>query len=198
MNLYKIHLKKISIYSLLLFTLFACESNKSSEKKDSLATTVEGQSNSAESDSKLNEDIVSLILNGNKGEREKNIGLKLSNVIATEVLVPTDSASNYIAYTQYFNDSEEEFADIQYFHNGDIVTALNMDVYLNKETDVAILFNKLNLKFTDKFGKGAGQDKMKIWKLKNGQDLTLKDVSVKLAPGLQITFAKKGDNTTIE
>jgi hypothetical protein len=198
MNIFRFKQGSILICGFLLTVLLACETKKSSETTDSTgsigAKVGTTESNDINQDNKL----VALILNSNKGEREANIGQSLVALKASETLTATDSTSNSLVYSQYFNDSDEEFVDIQYYHNGEKVTALNMDVYLNKEADVAILYKQLSDKFSKKYGNGAAQNKEIVWKLKTGQNLTLKDVSLKLAPGLQITYSKAGENSTIE
>jgi hypothetical protein len=192
---------KIIINLSIILTIFltSCNTNKSNEN----ATKTDADS-TKEQQVGVNENILSKrnileqILNSDKGERVGNIGKSLKDAFSSEVLPAIDSASNYTAFTQYFNNSEDEFVDIQYFHNGTNVTALNLDVYLNNEADVSLLFDQLNEHFVNKYGKATVKTKENTWKLKSGLELKLKDVSLKLASGLQVTFSKKGEELSLK
>lgn len=186
------------LFFILVFGFQACTSNNSTEVTDSTSIEKGDTITDVIAPSSMSNDLPSLILNSNKGERAQSIGKKLTEALAAETLEPSDSASNFYSFTQYFNNSNDEFVDIQYYHNGEIVKGLNLDIYLNNEADVSLLFEQLAGIFSKKHGKSSKTMRENSWKLKNGLDLVLKDVSVKLAPGLQVRYSKKGDNLDIE
>ena len=188
MNKYRF-IKLISI-SILFIVLEACNTEKSNEDRDSSST--EKNENLIENKGKVtyNNTIADLILQAPDGERLGKIGQKLTQIKASETLAASDSASNFYAYTQYFNNSEDEFVDIQYFHENEIVNRIVFDIFLNNENDVKLLYDELELIYTKKYGKPAKVNKEIAWKMKGGSVLKLNDVSVKLASGLQITLAK--------
>ena len=139
-----------------------------------------------------------ILLNGNGSERAKSLDRKISEILKTEKLEMVDSASNFKGFTQYLHDSDEEFVDIQYYFGGENVSAVNLDVYLNDVTDVKNLMDDLTLIFNEKYGKAKLKDEIYTWKMPDKQQVTMKDVSLKLAPGLQITFSKLGQNLPIQ
>lgn len=187
-----------SLFFIFLLGFQACTTNSSNEVTDTTGIKVFDNDIGKGAQSTNTSDLTSLILNSKKGERAQSIGKNLVEVLASENLEPTDSASNFNSFTQYFNNSDDEFVDIQYYHDGEIVKGLNLDIYLNNEADVSLLFEQLAGIFSAKYGKATKTMKENSWKLKNGLELVLKDVSVKLAPGLQVRFSKKGDNLDIE
>ncbi|MES2796355.1 MAG: hypothetical protein V4683_10330 [Bacteroidota bacterium] len=188
-------LSKFFFGGILFINLISCDSQKSTEATDSLSTNNEIESNNEAPSSSISPiNLVDLILFSNKTDRTNSIGKSLEEVFASEIGEVSDSASNFKSFTQYFNNSNDEFVDIQYFNDGKVVTGLNLDIYLNNQADVSLLFGQFVLAFNDKYGKPAKQKAESTWKLKNNMELKLKDVSQKLAPGLQITFSKKGES----
>ncbi len=184
--------------SVVFLLLQACNTEKSTETSDSSTTNKSEMNSTLEAVSPNVNSVLNLILQASDGPRLDKLGQSLGSIKKSETLVPSDSASNFYAYTQYFNNSEDEFVDIQYFHDGEKVKGLVFDVFLNKETDVNLLMGELALNFSEKYGKMKKNENEQIWKLKNDQELKLKDVSVKLAPGLQISLAKNGENLEVE
>lgn len=178
-----------------------CNTNKSSENNDSIKTDSGIVENETSKSIKDPNDFKQLILtNESGGLRFGNIGKNMNEVIASEKLeLSDDSASNYKSYSQYFHNSDDEFVDIQYFNNGKFVTGLNFDVYLNEDKAVKKLMDDFLQEFNTKYGKATEKDSKYSWQLKNNNILTLKDVGVKLAPGLQIRYANKNEsfNTTL-
>lgn len=188
-------LSKFFFIGILFINLISCNTQKSTEATDSVATSNEIESaNETPSSSISPINLVDLILFSNKTDRASSIGKSLEEVFASEIGEVSDSASNFKSFTQYFNNSNDEFVDIQYFHDNKVVTGLNLDIYLNNQADVSLLFGQFVLAFNEKYGKSSKQKVENTWKLKNNMELKLKDVSQKLAPGLQITFSKKGES----
>lgn len=187
----------IIVFSLIFF--IKCTTKSSSENDDSVAVVTDSASNNIDSKNVDPKSLTSLILlNGTGSERAKSIGQKIKDIVASEKLEMVDSASNYKGFTQYFHDSDEEFVDIQYYYGGDAVTGVNLDVYLNAEADVKNLLGELTLIFNEKYGKSKLIDDKLTWQTPDKQQVTMKDVSLKLAPGLQITFSKAGQNLPIQ
>jgi hypothetical protein len=192
--------KSTYLFLFFIVTFVACTNKASNENNDTLKVSAEG-TNVVENktETAMSDNLLANILTTKSNiERSAMIGKSLGQLQAQETADLADSASNYKGYTQYFNNSEEEFVDIQYFNNGELVTAVNFDIYLNKQADVSNLYDELLAKFNTKYGKATSKEKENKWNLPNNQSLLLKDVSVKLAPGLQVTFAIKNTNTTIE
>ncbi len=184
-----IFIKLISL-SIIFVVLEACNTEKSNEERDS--SSIEKTENLVEKNEKVayNNKIADLIFQAPDGDRLEKIGQNLSKIKASETLVASDSASNFYAYTQYFNNGDDEFVDIQYFYENEIVNRIVFDIFLNSENDVKLLYDELELIFSKKHGKSTKVNKEISWKLKGGRILKLNDVSVKLASGLQITLVK--------
>ncbi len=187
---------KISNYPfLILFIILgtvSCTQNSSTENKDSISVDKAASSTNTIGNEVDRTGLSNEILVAENGfERMAAIGKSFDEVINNEATPATDSASNYKAFSKYFNNSEEEFVDIQYFHNGANVTSVNFDVYLNNAQDVKNLFLEFSQQFSKKYGKGKMLQNEIIWQLPSNQTLKLKDVSLKLAAGLQINLSKK-------
>lgn len=176
-----------------------CNTNNASENNDSQkADSSLVEKETATTNAKTS-DLKQLILNNSAGAlRFDNIGKNMNEVIISEKLeLSDDSASNYKSFSQYFHNSDDEFVDIQYFNDGKLVTGLNFDVYLNEEQAVKQLMDDFLQNFNTKYGKPTKIEDKYSWALKNSIVLTLKDVSVKLAPGLQIRYANKNEGFKI-
>ena len=176
----------------LIYAFWACTSNPAQENADSVKVV---EQNSDEVPINSENNLLDLILKtGKGGQRSEALGKALASALAQETLEMVDSASNYKGFTQYFNNSDDEFVDIQYYNNGENVTGLNLDIYLNKPSDVAKLNEDLSQNFIKLYGKPVVVENTKTWQMSNNQQLIVKDVSVKLAPGLQVTFSNKGED----
>ena len=160
---------------ILFFNLISCDTQKSTEVTDGLTTSNEIESAKETPSSSISPiNLVDLILFSNKTDRATSIGKSLEEVFASEIGEVSDSASNFKSFTQYFNNSNDEFVDIQYFNDGKVVTGLNLDIYLNNQADVSLLFGQFVLAFNDKYGKPSKQKAESIWKLKNSRRRLLK------------------------
>lgn len=187
----------ITLFFIFVNLFWSCDTQKSNESTDSIAIQDEVPVNQAPSEVTVGQSLIDLILKTEKGtERFKEIDQSLSSAMQKETLEMVDSASNYKGYTQYFNNSDDQFVDIQYYNNGDKVTGINFDIYLNTASDVNNLLNDLVAYFDKNYGKSVKKTQEYNWQLTNGQVIVLKDVSVKLAPGLQLTINKKGEDLT--
>ncbi len=182
-----------------IFFLSKCTTKPSNENTDTIKNTIDTAKATISKSEVDKNDLSDVILNTSSGQdRFLNLGDHLKNALNTENLAVSDSASNYKSVTQYFHNSDDEFVDIQYFHDGDIVKGIVLDVFLNSEVDVKNLFDELNLVFLKKYGKAINKDKQNSWHINKTQQITLKDVSVKLAPGLQITVTNIGEELKTE
>lgn len=196
----KINLR-LAFYLIIISHIFfyGCTTKPSTENEDSISVKSDSISKSVGSEIVDAKSFLRLVLfNASGSERAKSIGKNIADVLKTEKLELVDSASNFKSLTQYFHDSDDEFVDIQYYFGGDIVTGLNLDIYLNDVVDVKNLIGELTLAFNEKYGKSIFKEDKYTWLMPDKQQVTIKDVSLKLAPGLQVTFSKSGQNMIIQ
>jgi hypothetical protein len=195
-----IFLKTVKL-SLPCFTLFiafltSCTTEKSTENKDStIANQPINERNEVEMINIKSDVVQAILLDGNNKERLNNLGLDIQKISASEELTVEETSNNYISFSQYFNDSETEFVDIQYFHANSVVTGINFEIFLDEANSVERLFADLEVYFNIKFNKkGVKSNNQVAWQTADNTIVTLKDVSLKLAPGLELRFAQKGEN----
>jgi hypothetical protein len=116
------------------------------------------------------------------------------NVILESAPLSTSQPKNGKSYTEYFDDTDLNFADILYVNDADNkLGAISVDIFIEKQASVDSLMNEFKRYFDKKYGQGKGISKMTVWKLPDGNnELMLQNVSTAKDPGLKIVFAKHG------
>jgi len=183
--------KKYNLYFLLLFILLiACQ-----DKKESTQTETSSPESSLAGSSALENysSIFQAILKTDAGMAR---GVKIGDNIDTinETTLPSETpAENGKSFTEYFDDTDLNFADILYVRSAqNKVEAITIDVYIERQTAVDSLMNEFKGYFDTKYGKGTSIEKATTWQLADGKNsLLLQNVSTEKDPGLKIIFANK-------
>jgi hypothetical protein len=117
------------------------------------------------------------------------------NVIVESAPLSESQPDNGKSYTEYFDDTDLNFADILYINDSENkISAISVDIFIEKQTAVDSLMSEFKGYFDKKYGQGKGISKMTVWKLAGGNnELMLQNVSTAKDPGLKIIFAKSGD-----
>lgn len=125
--------------------------------------------------------------------RGVRLGDSVGKVTSTETAPLAEDSTTYKGFTEYFVEgSEDEFADVLYRTNAQgRVESIHVDVFLNEPSEVTTLLNELRSHLTQQYGEPNHDGKQNIWKTEKVQ-ITLRDVSVKQAPGLALDFAAAG------
>ncbi|MEA5405808.1 hypothetical protein VB776_22910 [Arcicella sp. DC2W] len=186
-------MKKNNFYFLIFFALLvACQ-----EKKESTQTESNASVNLTEGSSALENysTIFQAILKTDTGMAR---GVKIGDNIDTinETTLPSETpAENGKSFTEYFDDTDLNFADILYVKSPDNkVEAITIDVYIERQTAVDSLMNEFKGYFETKYGKGVSKDKSIIWQLADGNNnVLIQNVSTEKDPGMKIVFANKDD-----
>jgi len=126
--------------------------------------------------------------------RGLSIGDEMKSIVESAPLSETQPNDGK-SYTEYFDDTDLNFADILYVNNSENkIGAISIDVFIEKQTSVDSLMNEFKVYFDKKYGQGKGISKMTIWKLAgSNNELLLQNVSTAKDPGLKIIFAKISD-----
>lgn len=184
--------KKTNVYiSLFLsFTvLLACQNARS--ENDTQIESSSDITNSTSATLRNYSPIFQAILKNDQGmARGVSIGDTLS--LIKETTLPSETQpDNGLGYTEYFDNTDLNFADILYVRgNDDLVAEISIDIYIEKQSTVDSLFAEFQQYFEQKYGKGTPENKSVIWKLPDGKNmLILQNVSTKKDPGLKIVFS---------
>jgi hypothetical protein len=187
--------KKTYAYFALLILAFAqisCQDKKQTTESDATITTDStSQINTLENYSPT----FKAILKTDAGMvRGLSIGDEM-NVIVESAPLSESQPDNGKSYTEYFDDTDLNFADILYVNDSDNkISAISVDIFIEKQAAVDSLMNEFKGYFDKKYGQGKGISKMTVWKLAGGNnELMLQNVSTAKDPGLKIIFAKSGD-----
>lgn len=123
------------------------------------------------------------------------LGDSVGKLTDTETAPMAEDSTAYKGFTEYFVEgSEDEFADVLYRTNAQgRVESIHVDVFLNEPSDVATLLNELRAYLTRQYGESSHDGKQSIWKTEKVR-ITLRDVSVKQAPGLSLDFGAREAN----
>jgi hypothetical protein len=185
---------KSSIVCLVIYCFaIACTQSKKDESKDSVSLPTAKQ-NLKVLDSNNITLVDKVLLATAQQERLALIGKKITELTAIEGVAASETTNGSLSFSHYLTELQEEFIDITYAHNGQNVQKITIDVFLNQATDVASLYKECELFFTKKHNKPKGKSPALYWTLKQGKVLSLKDVSEKLAPGIQITIGPQQVN----
>ncbi len=180
------------ILSILAFAQISCQDKKQTTESDVTITT--------DSTSKINtlenySPTFRAILKTDAGMvRGLSIGDEM-NVIVESAPLSESQPNNGKSYTEYFDDTDLNFADILYVNDSDNkISAISVDIFIEKQMAVDSLMGEFKGYFDKKYGQGKGISKMTVWKLAGvNNELMLQDVSTAKDPGLKIIFAKSGD-----
>ncbi len=113
-----------------------------------------------------------------------------------ESTLPSEAQpENGKGFTEYFDNTDLNFADILYTKDSDgKVKAIIIDVYIEKQSTVGGLLNEFKSYFDKKYGQGVETEKATSWELPDKENsLVIQNVSTQKDPGLKIVFAKIGD-----
>lgn len=126
--------------------------------------------------------------------RGVSLGDSLEQIKET-TLLSESQPENGKSYTEYFDNTDLNFADILYTKNEQgAVASIIIDVYIEKQSTVGGLLNEFRSYFNKKYGKGEESEKTTKWELPDKENtLVLQNVSTQKDPGLKIIFAKTGD-----
>jgi hypothetical protein len=179
-----------------MFSFFACQEKKKPSRVE-ITTPSESKENNLSSDNYSV--IFQAIMKSDKGMmRGVSIGDDIEKI--NETTLPSETpAENGRSFTEYFDDTDLNFADVLYLRSADNkVAAISVDVYIEGQTTVDNLMGEFKTYFSKKYGKGIEENKSILWKLADGEnDLVLQNVSTDKDPGLKILFAKKGDKSLL-
>ena len=124
-------------------------------------------------------------------------GVSIGDKIETlqETILPSETQSNNgKSFTVYFDGSDLNFADILYVKNTENkVEAIAIDIFIENKVEVDSLMKEFVDFFDKKYGTGKGISKMMTWRMPDGNNLMVQDVSTEKDPGLKVVFAKNGD-----
>ncbi len=125
--------------------------------------------------------------------RGVRLGDSVGQVTSTETAPLAEDSTTYKGFTEYFVEgNEDEFADVLYRTNTQgRVESIHVDVFLNEPSEVTTLLNELRAHLTQQYGEPSHDGKQSIWKTEKLR-VTLRDVSVKQAPGLALDFGAAG------
>jgi len=186
--------KKTFAYFALLFVLaqISCQDKKQTAESDAIITTDStSQINNLENYSPT----FNAIFKTNAGMvRGLSIGDEMNVIIESAPLSETQP-NNGKSYTEYFDDTDLNFADILYVNDSENkISAISVDIFIEKQVAVDSLMSEFKGYFDKKYGQGKGISKMNVWKLAGGNnELILQNVSTAKDPGLKIIFAKRGE-----
>ena len=125
--------------------------------------------------------------------RGVSIGDKMETL--QETVLPSETQpNNGKSFTVYFDGSDLNFADILYVKNTENkVEAIAIDIFIENKVEVDSLMKEFLHFFDKKYGKGKGISRMMTWRMPDGNNLMIQDVSTEKDPGLKVVFAKNGD-----
>ncbi len=186
--------KTFAYFASLLFVLaqISCQDKKQTAESDAIITT--------DSTSQINNlENYSLTFNAifktNAGMvRGLSIGDEMNAIVESAPLSEIQP-NNGKSYTEYFDDTDLNFADILYVNDSENkISAISVDIFIEKQVAVDSLMSEFKGYFDKKYGQGKGISKMTVWKLTGGNnELMLQNVSTAKDPGLKIIFAKGGE-----
>lgn len=184
---------KNAYFALLLLTMsqMSCQDKKQSSE----TSTVSGDSTLKVPSLENYSTAFKAILKTDAGMvRGLSIGDEMNSIIESAPFSETQPTIGK-SYTEYFDDSDLNFADILYVNDSDNkISAISVDIFIEKQVAVDSLMNEFKGYFDKKYGQGKGISKMMVWKLSGtNNELMLQNVSTAKDPGLKIIFAKNGD-----
>ncbi len=194
-------IKNINLIAILLFSLIFqhCTTKSSTEATDTVVTmSAKPEPETAPEKIDGEKLLSSILLLPNGAERFSKINENVQELPILEAKAASDSTANSYTFSHYFTSMEDEFLDAIYYYENDKVHAIALDVYLNTAADVQNLLAAAEIHFNKKFGKSKSKDQKKVWTINKSFEVSLADVSEKLAPGLKITFNAIGNKIPVE
>lgn len=175
-------------FALWLFT--ACNNSNEKhtiEKTDSIAAAMPTITANMNNTIDIAKSIDQLLENNKKIEL---LGKDISIISDIETGAKSDSSDSFQTFSHYFNESETEFVDVQYNHNGSKIEKVVLDVYIDKAEAVQKIVEAETEILSQKYGKAIDLNGAKVFKNKEGSKIAIKNVSVPNSSGLQIEIYK--------
>lgn len=177
----------------LLGGLQACQEKKSNDQIQ--VNSLDATTNNQGSDLNNYSPIFQSILKSDAGmARGVSLGDTFDGI--KESTLPSETQpDNGRSYTEYFDNTDLNFADILYSKdNTNKVSEIAIDVYIEKQPTVDSLFQEFKSYFNKKYGAGTDKTKTTSWEIADGKQLlVLQNVSTQKDPGFKIVFANKSD-----
>jgi hypothetical protein len=125
---------------------------------------------------------------GEETIRGFNLGDPISEVISKENLEKFEEEGNLIGYT--FETDYNEVVDVLYSHENNLLSEVQIDIYLNSDSVSSELSKGLGFYFTQKYGKPNIVVDKPIWSINATQEVVIENIATKLDRGLQVNFRK--------
>ncbi len=181
----------VLLYLALLLTGAACRSK--SQTAATADSTAASQLDSPETVARpvtLTERLTSLGLTQTGHWRGISLGDPMTTVAATEKDKPFEQDASHVGYTVEFPNLES--ADFLYYQKSGIVSAIDVDLYLNTRQSVDAYQKDLTDYFNQRYGKPATTAMLSTWMGPKQETITLKDVSKGKDFGLKVKIAPAG------
>ena len=193
---FKIHyyVKNPYAYFALLFIVMAQMSCQDKKQSSETTSVVVDSTSTVTTLENYSSDFKAILKTDAGMMRGLSIGDNMTVILESAPLSETQP-DNGKSYTEYFDDTDLNFADILYVNDSENkIGAIAVDVFIEKQVAVDSLMNEFKGYFDKKYGVGKGISKMTVWKLAGtDNELMLQNVSTAKDPGLKIIFAKSGD-----
>ncbi len=157
------------------------------DKADSIAAAMPTITTNMNNATDIAKSIDELLEENNKVEL---LGKDISIIKDFETGAKSDSSNTFQTFSHYFNESETEFVDVQYNHNGNKIEKVVLDVYIDKAESVQKIIDAETAILTKKLGKANEINGAKVFKTQVGSQVSIKNVSVPNSSGLQIEIYK--------
>ena len=187
-------MKKYYVYLTFIFTSLILASCGDKKQESQTETTAPADSSIQKVSIENYSMIFKQILKSDAGmARGVSIGDKIQTL--QETILPSETQpNNGKSFTVYFDGSDLNFADILYVKNTENkVEAIAIDIFIENKVEVDSLMKEFVDFFDKKYGTGKGISKMMTWRMPDGNNLMVQDVSTEKDPGLKVVFAKNGD-----
>lgn len=179
----------------LLLFMTDCKNRQQTTKQgaDSTAVATEAEPVSPD-DIVITDRLASLGLTATSDWRGVNIGDAFAHVGAVEKGEPFEQDTEHSGYT--IELKKLETADVLYYQTAKKVSAIDVDLFLNSRQSATDYQKDLQPYFTARYGAPKSGSGGTIWTGRNGETVTLSDVSKGKDYGLKIRFASADKATT--
>ena len=182
-----------ALFALLFLNNCKNRQQTTGQAADSTAVVAETEPVSPD-DIVITERLAGLGLTATSDWRGVNLGDAFAHVGAVEKSEPFEQDAEHSGYT--IELKQLETADVLYYQTNKNVSAIDVDLFLNSRQSVVAYQKDLEPYFTARYGAPKPGGGSTTWTGRNGETVTLSDVSKGKDYGLKIRMASAGGPVT--
>lgn len=169
-------MKRIAIITSLVWISYTFQMCQQKQQDNTSADSAVANTSAQTSGAEISQQLMALGLTQEGHWRGISLGDSITKVTAMEKAQLFEKDANHLGYSVEFANLES--MDVLYYQDSkQLISAIDVDLYLNTQQSVTSYVNDLTSYFTSRYGNPTKREKELIWTGPKQEQISLKDVS---------------------